>query len=93
VAADIAEIRSHYIQNNLHRALNGDDRLLAWVMAAEFRRYFSWVADTLPQTDRQVIVEQLSKLEQICASNRQPIDPRSMHADRVGHQLEEAAFA
>ena len=65
MALDVAEIRSRFIQENLRRALTGEDAVRAWVTATEFRRYFCWVADTLPAQERQVIAAELRELEQL----------------------------
>src|ERR1700736_2687248 len=65
VTLDIVAIRSRYIQDNLRRALTAGDRLMAWVTAAEFRRYFHWFADTFPEPDKRIIAQQLSKLEEL----------------------------
>jgi hypothetical protein len=67
MAGDVVEIRSRYIQDNLRRALIEGDRLMAWIIVAEFRRYFHWFADTLPERDKRLIAEQLSRLEALYA--------------------------
>jgi hypothetical protein len=92
VTLDIVAIRSRYIQDNLRRALTAGDRLMAWVTAAEFRRYFHWFADTFPEPDKRIITQQLSKLEELYAIHREPRNRVSTHADRVGHQFQESAF-
>jgi len=93
VTLDVAQIRSRFIQENLRRALTGQDPVRAWVTASEFRRYFYWVADTLPDQERQMIAAELRKLEQLCASPHESQQPFSTHPDRVWHQLEESAAA
>jgi len=90
MAASVVEIRSRFIQNNLSRALNGPDHVMAWVTASEFRRYFHWMAELLPEKDRRIIADQLRQLEQ---RFRSPQSGISAHPDRVRHQLQETAFA
>jgi hypothetical protein len=89
---DLIAIRSRFIQDNLRKALNGGDRLLAWVTAHEFRRYFQWHRDSFPEAERRVIADQLSRLERLCTS-RQPSEPASAHANRIGHQFQETSAA
>jgi hypothetical protein len=93
VTVDVVEVRSRFIQENLRRALTSADPRMAWMTASEFRRYFCWVADTLPEEDRQIITGQLTQLEELTVLPQHSRNRVSVHSDRIGHQLEEAAFA
>jgi hypothetical protein len=89
---DLIAIRSRFIQENLRKALTGGDHLLAWVTAHEFRRYFHWFRDSFPDADRRAIADQLSRLEELCRSRRQPLK-MSTYANRIGHQFQETTLA
>jgi len=90
---DLISIRSRFIQDNLRKALNGGDRFLAWMTAHEFRRYFQWHRDSFPEAERRAIADQLSRLERLCTSRRQPSEAASAYANRIGHQFQETTLA
>jgi len=92
-AVDLIAIRSRFIQESLRKALNGGDHLLAWVTAHEFRCYFHWFRDSFPEVERRAIADQLSRLEELCRSRRQPLEGMSTYANRIGHQFQETTVA
>jgi len=90
---EITAIRSRFIQESLRKALNGGDHLLAWMTACEFRKYFQWFRDSLPDADRRLIANQLATLEELCRTGGRASEKTSAHADRVRHQLQETTLA
>jgi len=88
---DLASIRSRFIREGIRKALNGGDQLMAWVTAHEFRRYFQWYRDSLPEPDKREIDEQLARLEQLCTRGER--QDASTHGDRVRHQFQETTLA
>ncbi len=67
-AVDLDTIRSHFIQENLERALEERDRERARRTALAFRHYFEWFKDRLPELEKKAIARQLSMLERSCSS-------------------------
>jgi hypothetical protein len=63
-----AQIRAKFIMDNLNRAGNQADLGVAIRIVREFRRYFTWCADSLTAEDRLSIAEQLRRLE--CELNK-----------------------
>ena len=88
---DLDAIRSRFIREGIRKALNGGDQLMAWVTAHEFRRYFQWYRDSLPEPEKREIDEQLARLEQLC--RRVDQQELSTHSDRVRHQFQETTLA
>jgi hypothetical protein len=66
---DVDAIRSRFIQENLRRALEGQDRVRAVRALRAFRIYFQWFESRLPDLEKIVIVRQLANLEKISADN------------------------
>jgi len=66
---DVNIIRSRFIQENLRRALQEQDRERAVRALRAFRLYFEWFETNLPELEKPSIVDQLSKLEETYASD------------------------
>lgn len=62
---ELGAIRSQFIQHHLRHALNSHENHVA----REFRRYFDWFADSIPETEREFILRQLLSLEEVCPTN------------------------
>ena len=75
---DAEQIRSAFIKMNLNRALAEPNTSLASRIAKEFRKYFGWHAALVPDADRRIIAEQLSRLEQKLSGNRRPRPTHSL---------------
>jgi hypothetical protein len=90
---DLIAIRIRFIQDNLRKALDGGDRFLAWMTAHEFRRYFHWHRDSLPEAQKRAIADQLSRLERLVTSQRQPSEATSTYVNRIGHPFQETTLA
>jgi len=60
---DIDTVRSKFIQDNLRRALQEDDRERAQRAAFAFRNYYEWFADRLSEREKAAISSQLALLE------------------------------
>jgi hypothetical protein len=60
---DADRLRATFIKRQLERVLK--HRHSSWAARAtqELGRYIRWFADSIPQSDKQAIDEQLSKLE------------------------------
>ena len=65
---DVDAIRSRFIQENLRRALEEQDRVRAVRALQAFRNYFQWFEKQLPDFEKPTIVAQLAQLEQIYAA-------------------------
>jgi hypothetical protein len=63
IAMDADRLRTTFIKGQLERLLK--DRRSSWSARAvhELRRYFGWFADSIPQSEKETIAAQLSKLE------------------------------
>jgi len=87
-------IRSRFIQDNLRRALQEQDRERAARTLRAFRNYFQWFESGLPDLDKPIIVSQLARLEEAFADDASSMNafqnPSPLaHADGVGHHLQE----
>ena len=60
---DADRLRAAFIKRQLERVMK--HRHTSWAARAtqELGRYIRWFADSIPQSDKQAIDEQLSKLE------------------------------
>jgi hypothetical protein len=66
--AQIGSLRARFIESAVEQVLrNSADKAFQAFTATEFRRYFSWYSDTLPEPTRSSIAERLSQLEQVTA--------------------------
>ena len=70
---DLGTVRSKFILTHLRRALVAENRSLVSEAAFEFRRYFTWFADSIAEPDRELISYQLRLLEDSCTNNREQI--------------------
>ncbi len=61
---DVDSIRSRFIQENLRRALQEQDRERAARALLAFRSYFEWFEHRLSHFDKLQIMSQLTRLEQ-----------------------------
>lgn len=61
---DVDGIRSRFIQDNLQRALQEQDRERAARTLRAFRNYFQWFESRLPDPEKLTIVSQLARLEE-----------------------------
>jgi len=68
---DVSTIRSRFIQENLSKALSDSEEFSAWLTVREFKKYFQWFEDTLPEADRHYIREQLNRLEQLTSTRHE----------------------
>jgi hypothetical protein len=66
---DIDSIRSRFIQENLRRALQEQDKERAIRALRAFRNYFQWFETRLPAMERVTILNQLARLEDVQAGN------------------------
>lgn len=83
---DVNIIRSRFIQENLRRVVQEQDRELAARAARAFRIYFQWFESKFPDLEKLAILSQLARLEE---AYPQEAPPDSAHGDRVGHHLQE----
>jgi hypothetical protein len=75
---DVNAIRSRFIQDNLRRALQEQDKERAARTLRAFRNYFQWFESRIPHLERLTIIGQLAKLEE--ASADATFDRRSPRA-------------
>jgi hypothetical protein len=63
VVLDADRLRTAFIKDQVERLLK--HRRASWSARAvqELRRYFGWFADSIPQSEKETIAAQLSKLE------------------------------
>ena len=61
---DLDAIRSRFIQDNLRRALQEQDKERAARTLRAFRNYFQWFENRLPELEKLVIASQLAMLEE-----------------------------
>lgn len=61
---DVDTIRSRFIQENLRRALQEQDRDRAIRVLSAFRVYFQWFESHMPDMERLSILTQLTRLEE-----------------------------
>jgi hypothetical protein len=63
IAMDADRLRTAFIKDQVERLLK--HRRSSWSARAvhELRRYFGWFADSIPQSEKETIAAQLSKLE------------------------------
>ncbi len=66
---DVDVIRSRFIEENLRRALQEQDRARAAHTLRAFRNYFQWFENRLPQPEKLIIRGQLARLEAACPSD------------------------
>ena len=64
------ELRAAFIKRQLEWALSKVDTLRAKRLAPEFRRYLQWWGNSLPEPDRKVITERVSRLEDMANKSR-----------------------
>ena len=64
---DVNAIRSRFIQDNLRRALQEQDKERAARTLRAFRNYFQWFESRIPDLERLTIIGQLAKLEEASA--------------------------
>jgi hypothetical protein len=60
---DTDRIRTLFVKTSINRACQDTEGHLAARTAREFRRYFDWHPDAVPEPDRTAISGQLSELE------------------------------
>jgi len=65
---DVDRIRSRFIQENLNRAFEEQDRERVEKAVRAFRNYFEWFGDRIPEPEKVAITNQLSLLERSCSS-------------------------
>jgi hypothetical protein len=63
---DVDVIRSQFIEENLRRALQEQDRVRAARTLHAFRNYFQWFENRLPHLEKLIIRGQLARLEAVC---------------------------
>ena len=63
---ELSAIRSQFIRGHLSCALVSNEIPLVQRTAQEFRRYFDWYSTSIPEPDQQLILRQLSALEELC---------------------------
>ena len=61
-AVDVGGARALFIKSQLNRALADRSGSLVTRASREFRRYFKWFRDSLPERDKKAIAEQLRQL-------------------------------
>lgn len=67
---DVDSIRSRFIQENLRRALQEQDRERATRALSAFRSYFEWFEHRMPHLEKLAIVAQFAKLEEAHSEGR-----------------------
>ena len=77
---DVDAIRSRFIQDNLRRALQEQDRERASRTLRAFRAYFQWFEGRLPDPEKITIVSQLAKLEETYSGESSEVGPSQVSA-------------
>ena len=72
-AVDVGSARALFIKSQLNRALADRSGSLVTRASREFRRYFKWFRDSLPERDKKAIAEQLRKLAKRARRTDSPI--------------------
>jgi hypothetical protein len=66
---DVDVVRTRFIQDNLRRALQEQDRELASRALRAFRNYFQWFENRIPDLEKLTIVGQLARLQDAYADD------------------------
>ena len=66
---DIDDIRTRFVQDNLRRALQEQDRERSLHALRAFRTYFQWFENRFPDLDKLTIRGQLARLEDVTTNN------------------------
>ena len=65
---DVNRLRARFIKSQLQRALEASDVAFQTDAARQFRHYTEWFNQGIPEPDKNVIADQLAKLDRKLAS-------------------------
>ena len=75
---DVDFIRSRFIQENLRRAMEEQDRERALRALQSFRVYFQWFEGRIPDLEKLTILGQLARLEEQHDDETRTADRRTL---------------